>query len=144
MMRLFDYIYYRVSSYYIYSWNEDVLGPMYGTGIMGVLITAHFAFILILLSFISEDVHNFFFDVYEGQNMYNDFRSIVMGLITAGLVFYRYLVVRPYSQIESNETWKSEPIAQKKKKGYLIALYIIISILFTAIAAIYRAAHFSL
>jgi hypothetical protein len=112
-MNYFDYIYYRVYSIY-QKWREP------DPWIYASILVALMQFLNLLVIYLIVD---------ELINTSVNLKPIIIVLIVAliGLNFQRYKNVKPYEKIEN--FWKDEQKESKKKKGWVIVFYIIISVL---------------
>jgi hypothetical protein len=112
-MKYFDYIYYRVYSTY-QKWREP------DPWIYASILVALMQFLNLLVIYLIVD---------ELINTSINLKPVIVVLIVAliGLNFQRYKNVKPYEKIEN--FWKDEQKESKKKKGWFIVFYIIISVL---------------
>ena len=140
-MRFYDYIFYRVASYYIFRWKEEIGGPMKAMILVALIQSMHIMLFAIMVGLVFQTFNATFF--LSNRNMYQNPHALILTILIFGPNFYRYLKVKPYEQIAAKENWKDEPINVKRRKGYLIVLYIILTLTITFAAAIYRAAHYS-
>lgn len=137
-MKVFDYIFYRVSSYYISKWDDDT-GPIYGIGLVSIMQLIHILFIAVLLAMAFVPINEILFERREGGNFLN---SGIIYPITILFVmnFFRYLKFKKYSYFRN--VWENEPSELKKKRGWLIVLYIVLNLAITTIISIYRRYYF--
>lgn len=112
-MKYFDYIYYRVFSTY-QKWREP------NPWIYASILVALLQFLNLLVIYLITDVL---------INTTANLKPVIVVLIVVliGLNFQRYNKVKPYEKMKN--LWKDEQKASKKKRGWLIILYIIISVL---------------
>lgn len=137
-MKFFDYIFYRVSSYYINKWDDDT-GPMYGIGLVAIMQLTHLMFFKLIIAFINPAANHFLFERKEGENFLNSGVIYPVAIIFI-INFARYLKFKKYNYFE--EIWKNEPNKLKKKRGWLIILYIVLNLAITTLISIYRRYYF--
>lgn len=112
-MKYFDYIYYRVYSTYK-KWKEP------NPWIYASMLVALMQFLNLLVIYLIVD---------ELINTSTNLKPVIIVLIVLliGLNFQRYNKVKPYEKLK--DSWKNEQKELKKKMGWFIVLYIIISVL---------------
>jgi hypothetical protein len=112
-MKYFDYIYYRVFSTY-QKWREP------DPWIYASILIALLQFLNLLVIYL----------IVDGLiNTSANLKPVIVVLIVVliGLNFQRYSKVKPYEKMK--DLWKDEQKEAKKKRGWFIFLYIIISVL---------------
>ncbi|MBW6496806.1 MAG: hypothetical protein K0B09_00320 [Bacteroidales bacterium] len=137
-MKFFDYIFYRVSRYYLKKWDDDT-GPIYGIGLVSIMQLIHVLFLAVILSLASEPINEILFERKEGKNFLNS--GIIYPVAILFIInFTRYLKFKKLSFF--NNVWENEPSALKKKRGWLIILYIVLNLVITTLISIYRRYYF--
>lgn len=134
MFKFFDYLFYRVSDFYIAKW-KDAQGMIYGVGVVSIMQMAHILLILIVLSFFSNQVNEFIFKQGEGKNFMHS-GIIYPCLILLGYNFYRYFKKVPFEKAQL--IWGEEKNEIKKIRGRLLMLYLTLSLIITISLSIYR------
>lgn len=133
-MKFFDYIFYRVSNYYINRWNDDN-GHIYGIGLVSIMQLIHVLFIAVILALVSEPINELLFEKNEGGNFLNS--GIIYPVAILFIInFTRYLKFKKYSYFRN--IWENEHKELKKKRGRLIILYIVLNLAITTLISIYR------
>lgn len=112
-MKYFDYIYYRVYNTY-QKWREQ------DPWIYASMLVALMQFLNLLVIYLIVDVL-----INTSTNLKPVI--IVLFVVLIGLNFQRYSKVKPYEKLKG--LWKDEQQELKKKKGWFIVLYIILSVL---------------
>lgn len=112
-MKYFDYIYYRVYNTY-QKWREQ------DPWIYASMLVALMQFLNLLVIYLIVDVL-----INTSTNLKPVI--IVLFVVLIGLNFQRYSKVKPYEKLKG--LWKDEQQVLKKKKGWFIVLYIILSVL---------------
>lgn len=112
-MKFFDYIYYRLYSTYR-KWRDP------DPWIYASMLVALMQFLNLLVIYLIVDVL-----INTSTNLKPVI--IVLFVVLIGLNFQRYSKVKPYEKLKG--LWKDEQQELKKKKGWFIVLYIILSVL---------------
>lgn len=110
-MKIFDYIYYRIYSFYKYKWKET-MPNLYSIGAISVLQMINFTnilFLCLLLFYPNHGIKKFYGGIV-----------VVIGLLYN---YYRYEHITNFYTLEKK--WNSENETIKAYKGLLILLYII-------------------
>jgi hypothetical protein len=137
-MKFFDYIFYRVSSYYINRWDDDT-GPIYGIGLVSIMQLFHFLFVALIFALAYDPINEMFFKRNEGDNFLSS--GIIYPVIVVFIInIIRYLRIKKYDYF--NNVWMNEPNGLKKKRGWLIILYIVLNLAVTTLISIYRRYYF--
>lgn len=113
MARLFDYIFYRVYKTYQ---KRDNNPEIYASGILSVI---QFFTLLSFLAIIRM--------VYDFP-IPNKYLILPLIVLLIGINWFRY--ERNLNIEELDSRWKEEDPTQTRKKGWLIILYVVVSILF--------------
>ena len=137
-MKFFDYIFFRISNYYIKRWKDDT-GSMYGIGVVTIMQLVHFIFIQLIFAFSFQSINDFLFERNEGKNFMHS-GAMYPAIIVFGLNLLRYFKFRKFEKLE--KIWKDEAPGLKKKRGWLITLYIVLNIAVTTLISIYRRYYF--
>lgn len=137
-MKFFDYIFYRVASYYINKWNDDT-GHIYGIGVVSIMQLIHVLIVAVVLALAFEPINELLFEKKEGGNFLNS--GIIYPVAILFIInFTRYLKFKKYSYF--NNYWENEPDKLKIKRGWLIILYIVLNLVITTLISIYRRYYF--
>ena len=137
-MIFFDYIFYRVSHYYISKWDDDT-GHVYGIGLVSIMQLIHFLFVLIILAFLNEPMNELLFVGKEGSNFLNS--GIIIPVVVLFILnFTRYTKFKNYRYF--SEHWMNEPKQLRSKRGWLIILYLALNLGITTWISIYRYYYF--
>lgn len=134
MFYFFDYLFYRVSDFYITK-CKDSQGMIYGVGVVSIIQMAHILLIIIVLSFASNHVNEFIFKQGEGKNFMHS-GIIYPCLMLLGYNFYRYF--RKISFEKAKLIWGEEKDETKKIRGRLLILYLTSSLIITISLSICR------
>lgn len=137
-MKYFDYLFYRFSDYYIKRWKNDT-GPMYGIGIVSIMLSMHLIFIELVFAFAFPNANELLFERHEGENFIES-GAIYTAIIVFGLVLLRYLKFQKIEKLALK--WKDENALTRKKKAWGIALYIFLNLSITIGLSIYRRYYF--
>lgn len=132
-MAFFDYIFYRVSSFY-QRWSDDTF-YLYGVGIVSILQLSFFILILLFLAFTSSDLDHLIFRKGEGKNFLTS-GIIFPVLIIYGLNLIRYLRFKPFDAL--HKRYQAESSKKKQIRKYQIILIYIVSVGITIGLSIYR------
>jgi hypothetical protein len=133
-MRFFNYLFYRVAGYYLNRW-EDVRGPVYGITLVTLMQLFHLWIIFIVAALFSEQVNYYLFEKWESKTFLYSW-ILYPCLLAYGLNMLKYLKFSKYECYEYK--WKDENKSLKKKRGWYIVVYILLTIAITVILAIYR------
>jgi len=112
-MKFFDYIYYRLYSTYR-KWRDP------DPWIYASMLVALMQFLNLLVIYLIVDVL-----INTSTNLKPVI--IVLFVVLIGLNFQRYSKVKPYEKLK--DLWNDEQKELKKKMGWFIVLYIILSVL---------------
>jgi len=129
IMRLFNYVYYRVTRYYkqFKEGNEYFL--------MGVIIVSILQFLnlLVLLAFSSQYldvVRRLFFNVKNENN-----RMAFLLIITI-LLIYNYILYTKYiSYNQLDAKWKFKSNSECKRYNFYVIMYVLISIILVVLSS---------
>lgn len=133
-MRFFNYLFFRVAGYYMDGWN-DFRGPINGITLVTLLQLSHLWLVLILAALFSEQANYYLFEKRESANFLHSW-ILFPCLLVYALNMLKYLKFSKYEYFK--ERWKSETVALKKKRGWFIIFYVLLTIATTVILAIYR------
>jgi hypothetical protein len=139
MMKPFDYIFYRVSRYYIKRWRDD-LGYYQGMGLVGLMWTFHVICLGVVAAFLWEPVNRFLFVENTGIGIIH-IRNLVAALITMGLTLLRYSKLKKFETLD--EIWGNEDQALRRKRGWAIAAYVTLNTLTMIALAVCRKHYLS-
>ena len=134
ILKFFDYLFYRVSSYYIYKWDDDT-GSIYGIGLVSIMQLIHVVFLKLIAAFISDSANEYLFERKEGLNF------LESGIIYTVLIIFafnllRYLRLKKFDFLET--LWKDEEPSRRKRRGWIIISYIVLNLSITISISIYR------
>jgi hypothetical protein len=134
VMRFFDYIFYRVSAYYIKRWG-DTLGYFNGIALVVVMLITHMFFVIIVVALTWEPANRYIFVEPRGRRMTDPLELLpVLAVIT--LVSVRYLKFKKFQELEMR--WQLEDSRLRRRRGWLIAIYIVLNVATTSLLSVYR------
>jgi hypothetical protein len=133
-MKFFNYLFYRVAGYYLNRW-KDVRGPVYGITLVTLMQLTHLWMIFIIAALFSDQVNYYLFEKWETKTFLYSW-ILYPCLLAYGLNMLKYLKFLKYEYYK--EKWRDEEDSLKRKRGWLIILYIILTIVATVILAIFR------
>ena len=133
-MKYYNYLFYRVADYYINRW-KDTGGLVNGIGLVTFMQLTHLWSIFIVTALFSEQVNYCLFEKWETKSSLHSW-IIYPCLLVYGFNMLKYLKFTKYDYFQ--EKWKDENKSLRKKRGWLIILYVLLNIAITAILAIYR------
>jgi ABC-type amino acid transport system permease subunit len=119
MMIWFDYVYYRV--YVAYQKRKEPDPYMYATSIVALCQCLNF--------FIIDTIFKYFTNMYITALLGKPILVIIM-FIVLGLNYRRYDHNNKRSYRKFHSIWKNEPKDVRHKRGWLVMIYILASVLF--------------
>lgn len=114
MINTFDYVYYRIYSFYKYKWKED-MPNMYANGLLFLMQLINIASLLIL-----------FYSLLNTPNNIGKIEWAIFMLVLFLFNFLRHKYYVTFKQLELK--WSSEKSDIRKTKGYSIILYLLFTI----------------
>lgn len=133
-MKIYNYLFYRVAGYYLNRW-EDVRGPVYGITLVTLMQLFHLWTIFIIVALFSEQVNYYLFEKWETKTFLYSW-ILYPCLVAYGLNMLKYLKFTKYEYYK--DKWIDENKTLRKKRGWLIILFILLTFLITILLAIYR------
>lgn len=133
-MRIYNYLFYRVAGYYLNRW-EDVRGPIYGITLVTLMQLFHLWITLIIVSLFSYQVNYYLFEKWESKTFLYSW-VLYPCLVAYSINMLKYLKFTKYEYYK--EKWIDESKVLRKKRGWLIVLFILLTFLITILLAIYR------
>jgi hypothetical protein len=134
MFKIFDYIFYRVSDFYISRW-KDAQGMVYGIGVVSIMQLTHMLFILLIFAFFSNSINEIIFELREDNNFMHS-GVIYPCLIVLAFNFFRYFKILPYEK--AKKQWGGEEAGLQRKKSWWIISYIIFNLGITIFLSVFR------
>ena len=134
MIKFFDYLFYRVSDYYINKW-KDAQGMIYGIGVVSIMQLTHILFVAIVFALFSENINDLLFKQREGMNFMHS-GIIFPCLLILAINFFRYLKFYPFEKVKTH--WDNEESKIKNKRGWQIVIYILVNLGLTITLSLYR------
>lgn len=128
MIFLFDYIFYRVTYFYLQISNDKSNNIM-GSVILTILQLFNIASVALILSIHIKSLASFFDSSNQEQG-----KTFFMMLCTVLLVLniYKYSKVTPYSVLK--QKWGLEKVREKRIRKAAISFYTILSIVFLIVS----------
>jgi hypothetical protein len=121
-MKFFDYLYYR--TYFAYLKKNDSDPWIYATNLVALMQTFNLLAIYTLVQKI------------QNKQPINKIVFVIIALLLIGLNYYRYQKIKPYNKL--CDLWINDDKGTRMKKGILIVLYIILSVLLPVLYSFFR------
>lgn len=135
-MKLIDYIFYRISDAYIKKW-KDKQGYIHGGGIITFVEIMNIGSLLLIMGILSSQFYQLYFEPLKEHNFLHSWTAIpVLLLFVFNALFFNK---KRYNNLV--DVWADEDKYLRKKRGWLIVGYIVLSLFMTVFLGIYLNHH---
>ena len=134
-MKFFDYIFYRVSRYYMQRWGDD-LGYFNGMALVSLLLNMHLAQLRVVLALAWAPANYYLFERWGARNFSHP-TILIPGTLLLAFILLRYLKLKRFEKLD--QVWGTEDARLQRKRAWLIAIYVVANIVATIAASIWRA-----
>jgi hypothetical protein len=135
-MKLINYVFYRISDAYINKWN-DKRGHINGAGIITFIEVLNISSLLIIKEIVSPQFYQLYMKPLKGLNYLHSWTTIPALLLVAFNL--RLFNKKKYNSLV--EVWANEDKNLRKKRGWLIVGYIVLSVFLMVFLSIYLEHH---
>lgn len=124
MMKLFDYIFYRITEFYS-TISKDISDLIIGPTIVSIIQMLNILSILLILSLFNRNIFLLFDKEY-----FNSTKTILLIPLTVLFAYniYRYSKINDFDKLKNK--WGNDNINIRKRKTWIIIIYIILSLFF--------------
>jgi hypothetical protein len=123
-MKLFDYIFYRITEFYS-TISKDISDLIIGPTIVSIIQMLNILSILLILSLFNRNIFLLFDKEY-----FNSTKTILLIPLTVLFAYniYRYSKINDFDKLKNK--WGNDNINIRKRKTWIIIIYIILSLFF--------------